>query len=170
MNCSRAASTLSTLLLLLLVTACATTGDPRQGGLFGWNEDQAKTRQDTLRRDDATARQQAATESERGATLRNRQQGLSSEAGQLKTELDRLLNENTGLETRLRELMTRRQIGGTELARLRQVLADNERLRSTTRSATLTSGTGTGPAAADARAVNDLNGRLHREVLILLQP
>jgi len=165
----RAAPTLAASLLLTLVAACSTTGDPRQGGLFGWNEDQAKTRQDMLRRDDESAKHQAAAESERGAALRNRQQGLSSEAGQLKIELDRLLNENTDLESRLRELMTRRQVGGAELVRLRQVLADNERLRSKTRLAALNSGTGS-PTPVEARTVNDLNGRLHREVLILLQP
>jgi hypothetical protein len=34
---------------LLVQTGCETTGDPTQGGLFGWSEGKAKTRQTELR-------------------------------------------------------------------------------------------------------------------------
>jgi hypothetical protein len=34
---------------LLINTGCETTGDPTQGGLFGWSETKAKVRQDELR-------------------------------------------------------------------------------------------------------------------------
>lgn len=34
---------------LLIHTSCETTGDPTQGGLFGWSETKAKVRQDELR-------------------------------------------------------------------------------------------------------------------------
>ncbi|MEQ1860963.1 MAG: hypothetical protein ABMA13_13590 [Chthoniobacteraceae bacterium] len=33
----------------LALTACETTGDPQQGGLFGWSEGKAKQRQSALR-------------------------------------------------------------------------------------------------------------------------
>jgi hypothetical protein len=34
---------------LLIQTGCETTGDPTQGGLFGWSETKAQRRQDELR-------------------------------------------------------------------------------------------------------------------------
>lgn len=34
---------------LCINTGCETTGDPTQGGLFGWSENKAKVRQDELR-------------------------------------------------------------------------------------------------------------------------
>ena len=34
---------------LFVQTGCETTGDPTQGGLFGWSENKAKVRQDELR-------------------------------------------------------------------------------------------------------------------------
>jgi hypothetical protein len=34
---------------ILINTGCETTGDPTQGGLFGWSETKAKVRQDELR-------------------------------------------------------------------------------------------------------------------------
>ena len=42
-------------LLLLSISACTTTGNPREGGFFGWSEEQAKARQETLKRDDEAA-------------------------------------------------------------------------------------------------------------------
>ena len=38
-----------TLASLFITTGCETTGDPTQGGLFGWSENKAKQRQDELR-------------------------------------------------------------------------------------------------------------------------
>ena len=35
---------LSTLTASLLLTSCETTGDPNQGGLFGWSQGQANQR------------------------------------------------------------------------------------------------------------------------------
>ena len=36
--------TMYILSILFLMTGCATTGDPRQGGLFGWSEEMAQDR------------------------------------------------------------------------------------------------------------------------------
>jgi hypothetical protein len=49
------------------LTSCATTGDPRQGGLFGWSEPQAQDRlaqrQGTLNAiENDTARQRAQSQ------------------------------------------------------------------------------------------------------------
>jgi regulator of replication initiation timing len=151
--------------LLTLLAGCATTGDPRSGGLFGWREEQALGRQQALVREDDSARQQADAERDRTTALQSQQHGLSAEASRLQVELDRLLTENTRLEARLRELMQKRQLAAHETARLRKVLADNAQLRST---AVAQAPKGPSPTPTmRANTVNDQNGRLHRELLIL---
>ena len=104
--------------------------------------------------------------------MRGRQDSLTAEAAQLQVQLDRLMVENAGLDAKLRDLMQRRQLGVEQTARLRQVLADNERTRAAARTASTASTAANGrPASAATQldAVSDQNGRLHREVMILLQ-
>lgn len=147
--------------------ACTTTGDPRQGGLFGWSEAKAEARQDELKQNEADAQRQAASEQQRSTALRGQQAGLGAEAAWLQAELDRLLAENNDLDSKLRDLMKRRQLGDAETARLRKVLADNERFREAARQAPAS--VAVAPAATRVNAANEQNGRLHREVMILLQ-
>lgn len=163
----KATTALQLLALAAAATGCATTGDPLQGGLFGWSEEKAQARQASLSQTDAAAQQDAAAQNERAAALRGQRADLTAEAARLRSELDRLLAENSKLDAQLRELMLRRQLGGAEAARLRKLLADNEQVRQSAR------GAATGGASASAlprvEAMNDQNGRMHREVLILLQ-
>ena len=97
--------------LWLLVTGCATTGDSRQGGLFGWSESKARRRQQErqdqvgveraeLNRQDAIGRRleassaradqqiaTAKTEHQRlQDRLRTQQAALVAKTGQLETE------------------------------------------------------------------------------------
>jgi predicted RNase H-like nuclease (RuvC/YqgF family) len=161
----------ATTALMLAVAAaaagCATTGDPLQGGLFGWSEEQAQARQASLRQTDAAAQQEASAENARTAALRGQRSDLTAEAARLRSELDRLLAESSKLDAQLRELMRRRQLGGDEAARLRKLLADNERVRQAARGAA--SGGASASAQPRVEAMHDQNGRMHREVLILLQ-
>jgi septal ring factor EnvC (AmiA/AmiB activator) len=147
------------------LSACATTGDPRAGGFFAWSEDQAKARQDALLREDANAQGQLRQEQQRAASLKAQQDGLGSEAAKLQAELTRLVAENDGLDTRLRALMQRRQLGTEQAARLRSMLADNQRIRA----ASALPAAGSAPALKQVEAVSDQNRRLHREVMILLE-
>ena len=55
---------------LQFVTACETTGNPNEGGLWGWNEDKAQIRQHNLRSElssteGSTARHRSAAERKR---------------------------------------------------------------------------------------------------------
>ena len=84
----------------------------------------------------------------------------------LRSELDRLMTENESLDTQLRELIRRRQLGEGETARLRKLLNDNQRLRAAAR---VPPPVPKASAAPPVDAVNEQNGRLHREVMILLQ-
>jgi hypothetical protein len=149
--------------LLMLLAGCATTGDPRQGGLFGWSEEQAIARKESLEQSDRLAQQQAATEQQRTSALGGRQAELARTRLQLEAELGRLLEENDKLDTQLRGLMQRQQVGQNDATRLRKMLADNAKLRLSTRASA------TGGALPPVEAVNDQNARLQREVMILLQ-
>lgn len=148
----------------LLAAGCESTGDPRQGGLFGWSEQQAVSRQETLVQDDQLARLQLAQQQQRAATLGDRQVALATETASLKAELARLLDENGALDAQLRGLMQRRRLGQDHAARLRKILADNAQLRVAARAP------GAGSARSQAGAVNEQNARLHREVMILARP
>ena len=84
---------LTTSIAALALTACETTGDPTQGGLFGWSEGKAKQRQAALQ--DAVA-----LEDERGSAARAQtgrlQAESSSNAAALRAEraeLSRMLSQ-----------------------------------------------------------------------------
>lgn len=78
----------------LALTACETTGDPTQGGLFGWSEGKAKQRQAALH--DAVALEQdrgSAARSQTGrlqAESRSNQAEISRQRGQLNRMLSQL--------------------------------------------------------------------------------
>ncbi len=71
--------------LALAVAGCATTGDPKAGGLFGWSE--AKAQQRRAAAWDALDREEA-----KGEQLRAEKQRLQSQINAKKRELDALKN------------------------------------------------------------------------------
>jgi hypothetical protein len=58
-----------------LLTACETTGDPQQGGLFGWSEAKARDRQQERQGRVAGEEAQLAHENARGQALEAREAG-----------------------------------------------------------------------------------------------
>ena len=64
----------------ILLSACATTGDPTRGGLFGWSEGKAKERQ-------TEARRALEQEERREDALRLERQKLESQIAAKKREL-----------------------------------------------------------------------------------
>ena len=148
------------------ISACATTGDPGKGGLWGWSENKAKTRQMQLSQAEAVQRQRAANEQQRGDRLRQQQSSLGDEALQLQAELDGLRAENRKLDAQLRELLRKRTLRADEMHRLQGLLADNQQLLSKALAPADDSGA---PTNADVDALNGQNSRLHRELLALLQ-
>ncbi len=158
---------LAALALAALGGCATTTGDPRQGGLFGWNEDQAKVRQQELWQAEQGAQQLVASEQLRTALLDQQRAARATDADRLRRELDRLMDENGKLDAQLRELMQRHQISKDDVQRLRKMLTDNERLRGNA-----AQGPQDGALAGairPAEAVSEQNSRLHREVMILLR-
>ena len=74
--------------VVLAAGGCATTGDPKAGGLFGWSEAKAQQRQSEAR---------AALEQEelRGAELKAEKQRLQSQINTKKRQLDDLKKKSS---------------------------------------------------------------------------
>ena len=166
--------------LSFALAGCETTGDPRQGGLFGWNAEKATERQAALAQQEAAAKRAESDAKARATELDQRQAKLQDANSANQRELDQLLDQNSQLERQIAELMGNRRLSEAELARLRQVLASNQRARqSAQRQAAQSSGgaratasvpTGPVPAARTvADQVGDQNAQLQREVMLLLR-
>jgi len=82
--------------LSLPVAGCATTGDPKAGGLFGWSEAKAKERQ-------AAARAALAQEEKRGENLRSEKQSLQNRINVKKKELSDLKKKSSGSSAEVSE-------------------------------------------------------------------
>jgi hypothetical protein len=68
---------LFSLALLVLFAACETTGNPREGGLFGWSETKARQRQAERRAEVGAAETALAREQRRSAELSARDQAAA---------------------------------------------------------------------------------------------
>ncbi len=91
-------------------TGCQTTGNPNEGGLFGWSESKAIKRQTMLENHSGSLHLQA--KEERGLTDNNLRikQGLNKEISALDTRLGRLENENKNLQTQLIKLRKNKHV------------------------------------------------------------
>ena len=63
----------------LAVTSCQTTGDPSQGGLFGWSENKARGRQQALTQHLNYVEGNNAAQRERTAELEARKRQLENQ-------------------------------------------------------------------------------------------
>jgi hypothetical protein len=109
----------------LLLAACETTGDPTQGGLFGWSESKAKTRQAALSsalyleedRGSAARSQTAglqATKSRNAANIRAQRAQLNRMLSQL-DEVDAAGGSTGGLRSRISAAKSDESLGDSEL-------------------------------------------------------
>ena len=123
------------------LTGCQTTGDPRQGGLFGWSESKAIDRQERLREQlaDSSARERSVQRRE--GTLANRRAALESDVA-IREERLRVLQEEV---VALRRALAGGTISPEEAAR------EADRLRAPVARAT---GPGAGQLRADFAAID----------------
>ncbi len=70
---------LSLLTAVAALTSCETTGDPRQGGLFGWSENKARDRQADLQAQLNDVQQDTANQQARTEQLQRRKAQLESQ-------------------------------------------------------------------------------------------
>jgi hypothetical protein len=119
----------------LLLAACETTGDPNQGGLFGWSENKAKGRQAALHdalylEEDrgAAARSQTsglqATRSRNAAAIRTQRAQLNRMLSQL-DEVDAKGGNTSSLRSRISQAKSDESLGDSEL-RARVSALDSE--------------------------------------------
>jgi uncharacterized protein YdcH (DUF465 family) len=156
--------------LSTLLTGCQTTGNPREGGLFGWSEEKARERQAVLEAETNAARKTADAELQRGAVLSKQQSHLHAEVNELQANLARLLAENNTLDGQIRALMSTRKMSATELSRLRQTLTANKRARAIARLVATQepSNRMASQISAHSETVGQYNRQLQREVLLLM--
>lgn len=152
-------------LSLLLLAGCATTGDPRKGGMFGWSREKADARLASLEAQNASEERHAAFAQRRSEELGDRKDNLDDEAARLRAEIDSLMSENLVLESRLRKLMIDRTLDEAETSRLQALLAQNAALHE----AAVAPSAQPVQEAGRADAIHQQNGRLHREVMALLR-
>jgi septal ring factor EnvC (AmiA/AmiB activator) len=152
-------------LLVLTLAACKTTGDPREGGLFGWSETKAKERQRDLEREDLEAQRKARDEDHRNQALTKERNVLEKDQTGLEREIETLIQENTQLEKRLTTLLGQEELRTGELAHFSEVLSQNRKMREELRTRPAEPGSpGTVP-----QALSEQNQRLHQEILALLR-
>jgi len=90
----------------LVVSGCATTGDPNQGGLFGWSAGKADTRSAAYRAQFQQANSQLESEESESIRLKRQQKKLASSIDSANAELSQMLMDVRGIE----------KSGGTQLA------------------------------------------------------
>ena len=81
-----------------LVGGCETTGDPRQGALFGWSEAKARDRQALLREQLADANADSRSASARSSSLRATQSSLRSDVSARSARLNALQGQVTDVQ------------------------------------------------------------------------
>jgi hypothetical protein len=148
------------LVLLSQLNACETTGDPRQGGLFGWSSSKADERQRELESEATNAQNVANVQQAQAQQTAARASALNSQVDDLHSQLNALLAENTRLTRQINDLTRKKKLAASDLDRVRRELNRNQQVRETASTQTSTS----------SRAlVNQENQRLNDEVLFLLQ-
>lgn len=149
--------------------ACETTGDPRQGGLFGWSREKAQARQAELR-DQATSATTARDAEQAAVRTRLAEKGAAEQdLAQLERQVQAAEQETRRLEDELAQLAARNQAASRrEHALLREVQS-----RRAQREAAARQGSPSGQGDAVSRrqhlqGAQDYNARLHAAILRML--
>ena len=85
------------LLMLIACSGCQTTGDPTQGGLFGWSETKAISRQSELRNQLLASQNTNAQTSSRSRSLGRTVSTLNADIDAKSAQLARLRSEISAL-------------------------------------------------------------------------
>ncbi len=101
--------------MLVLLPACQTTGDPKQGGLFGWSEDKAQQRIEQKEHQKASLETEQAVEQTRTGELENQKMLAAADRDALAGKVKKLDRDVAQLETTLQKTKAE-----TEAAQLRK--------------------------------------------------
>lgn len=105
-------------LLCLLLSGCATTGDPNQGGLFGWSEDKARTRQNHFNQEAYTNRQAADGEHQFLKRATDEREQLVREQAALDSRIEQQIKENKKLLADLDLLIRKKNLNNKKKSEL----------------------------------------------------
>ena len=146
------------------LVACQTTGDPRQGGLFGWSEEKAVSRQQTLEQRAAKSRADADRETDQTQDYQAQKALAEAEVRHLKATLASLLEENERLESDLAALAERY----SDVSVAKETMRELERSVALRREAAASA---SNPAAIEhfVGEFEATNQALHQRILFLLQ-
>jgi len=92
---------------LAALTACETTGDPRQGGLFGWSESKARERKEQRQTRVARAETELNRENAQGAALESRAETATKSLGAAQARQSQDEKDLRAYETSLLEKVDR---------------------------------------------------------------
>ena len=81
-----------------MLSGCETTGDPTQGGLFGWSEKKAQQRQEEREETLSQEQQTAQSEQQKASTLRGETRRNAADLAEQQKEISQLLANADALE------------------------------------------------------------------------
>ena len=114
------------ILLMVGVMGCETTGDPRQGGLFGWSEDKAVGRQGELKQTLQTEESQMAAGKAETARLEQEQRDKRAELARQDKRLTALDKELSQMKKKVAQM----EAGNTQKQQEKKKLdADIDKLK-----------------------------------------
>jgi len=106
------------ILLPLITVSCKTTGDPNQGGLFGWNEEKAKQRKDVLEGKQREKQNQLSKVTQQNKSLEGKKQKYNSSLDLLNKALQQLLKEQDNLREQVNQLYNNSKLSQEKLNEL----------------------------------------------------
>ncbi|MCG8671731.1 MAG: hypothetical protein MI867_20165 [Pseudomonadales bacterium] len=107
-----------TCLLLLALSSCKTTGDPTQGGLFGWSRDKADQRLRYYEQEATAAEREASEENAKSKQLSGDLKSKNQELAHERQLVDDLLTENNKLHEQLLALLNSKSEAADKLREL----------------------------------------------------
>lgn len=110
--------TLTLTLLLCLLGACTTTGDPNAGGLFSWRERKAQERQEELHNDIAAAAAETRRQTEEYEYLKAARDDAAARVAGLRQLVDAMLAENAQLRAGIAALVAQESEAAGQLTQL----------------------------------------------------
>jgi chromosome segregation ATPase len=110
----------------LALASCTTTGDPSSGGLLGWSEKKAISRQVDLEKKRNNAAKENAELLRQTRSKEDRKAALQTSIDQENQDFESLLVENQGLERQMTELLSQKDNANEEFSKLKEKLSKFE--------------------------------------------
>ncbi|USI27917.1 hypothetical protein ACD631_16300 [Alteromonas macleodii] len=104
--------------LLIAISGCQTTGDPNHGGLFGWDENKAKQRQQALSKTQQTKQVEIEQLQTQNEALEHQASTNTQTLKQLNNAISMLHDEQTILRTQIQDLFQQNKISKGRLKEL----------------------------------------------------